>query len=248
MKQTARKISCLLNKSVIFGSQAYRHIVDADDVKSRVFNTDVKLLPTGQEIMMLDQKMNQALASNPQLAMFLDTFKIIRIAKEDVKLAEEYYRMSMKKMQETLQAQAMQNQQMTIQGQMQSAQMAEQEKRKSLEMELEIKKRISDAETTNELKKSMVAGLFGIYQKGMAVPSELKPLEAEILQNIAMPLFAENINAEDMMAAQMAQQQQQEGQPQEEGAEQEGQQSPEQEQAEPQEAEAEQQQMQEQQM
>lgn len=250
MKQTARKISCLLNKSVTFGSQAYRHIVGADDVKSRIFNTDVKLLPTGQEIMMLDQKMNQALASNPQLAMFLDTFKIIRIAKEDVKLAEEYYRMSMKKMQETLQAQAMQNQQMTIQGQMQSAQMAEQERRKSLEMELEIKKRISDAETTNELKKSMVAGLFGIYQKGMAVPVELKPLEAEILQNIAMPLFAENVMAEEMMAAQMAQEQQmaqqQGGQPQEEGAEQEAQQSPEQEQAEPQEAEMEQQQMQEQ--
>jgi hypothetical protein len=177
--------------------------------------------------------------------MFLDTFKIIRIAKEDVKLAEEFYRISMKKMQETLQAQAMQNQQMTIQGQMQSAKMAEEERRKSLEMELEIKKRISDAETTNELKKSMVAGLFGIYQKGMSVPPELKPLESEILQNIAMPLFSENINAEDIMAAQMAAQQEaQQGVPQEEG--QEEQQKLEQEQAGPQAAEMEQQQMQEQ--
>jgi hypothetical protein len=241
MKQTARKISCLLNKSVIFGAQAYRHIVEEDDVKSRVFNTDVKLLPTSQEIMMLDQKMNQALASNPQLAMFLDTFKIIRIAKEDVKLAEEFYRISMKKMQETLQAQAMQNQQMTIQGQMQSAKMAEEERRKSLEMELEIKKRISDAETTNELKKSMVAGLFGIYQKGLSVPPELKPLESEILQNIAMPLFSENINAEDIMAAQMAAQQEaQQGAPQEEGQDMD--QNLEQEQAAQQEAEMEQQQ------
>ncbi len=235
MKQTARKISCLLNKSVTFGAQAYRHILEDADVKTRIFNTDVRLLPTGQEIMMLDQKMNQAIASNPQFAMFVDTFKIIRIAKEDVKLAEEYYRISMKKMMESQQQQAMQNQQMTIQGQMQSAQLAEEERRKSLEMELAIKKQISDAETTNELKKSMVAGLFGIYQKGLPVPSELKALEAEILQNIALPLFAENIANEGAMIQQA---QQMQGQQQEEGAQQEAQQAPAQEQAEPQTEEA----------
>jgi hypothetical protein len=173
--------------------------------------------------MMLDQKMNQAIASNPQFAMFIDTFKIIRIAKEDVKLAEEYYRISMKKMLETQQAQAMQNQQMTIQGQMQSAQMAEEEKRKSLEMELAIKKQISDLQTNNDLKKAMVTGLFGIYEKGLPVPAELKALESEIIQNIGLPLFAENIVNADQMQQQMAmaqeaqqQQAQEEGQSQEE--------------------------------
>jgi hypothetical protein len=85
--------------------------------------------------------------------------------------------------------QAQQNQQATIQGQIASAQAAETEKRKSLQMELEIKKQISDAETNNDLKKSMVAGLFGIYQKGLQVPAELKTLEQEIIQNIALPLF-----------------------------------------------------------
>jgi len=179
--------------------------------------------------------MNQAIASNPQFAMFIDTFKIIRIAKEDVKLAEEYYRISMKKMIETQQAQAMQNQQMTIQGQMQSAQMAEEEKRKSLEMELAIKKQISDLQTNNDLKKAMVTGLFGIYEKGLQVPAELKALESEIIQNIGLPLFAENIANADQMQQQMAmaQQAQQEQaqaegqeqeQPQEEGQEQEAQQ------------------------
>ena len=70
---------------------------------------------------------------------------------------------------------------MTIQGQMQAAQVAEQEKRKSLEMELEMKKMISDMETTNDIKKSMVSGLFGLYQKGVPVPQELKALESEII-------------------------------------------------------------------
>lgn len=223
MKQTSRKISCLLHKSVTFGASAYRHLMKEEDVENRLFNTDVRLLPTSQEIMMLDAKMNQALASNPQLALYLDTFKVLRIAKEDVKLAEEYYRVAMKKMVESQQQQAIQNQQMTIQGQIASAQAAEQEKQKSLAMELEMKKQISDAETTNELKKSMVAGLFGIYQKGLQVPQELKELEREVLQNIALPLFAENVSNIEAMgsAAQQMQQQMaaQQGQQQEEQGE-----------------------------
>ena len=213
MKQTARKISCLLHKSVTFGARAYRHLLKQEDVESRIFNADIRLLPTSQEIMMLDAKMNQALASNPQFAMYIDTFKILRIAKEDVKLAEEYYRISMKKMLESQQAQAQMNQQQTIQGQIAAAQSAETEKRKTLEMDLAIKKQISDMQTANELKKTMIAGLFGIYQKGLQVPQELKALEQEVLQNIALPLFAENMSNEAAMAQGMqeAQMQQQEG-------------------------------------
>jgi hypothetical protein len=200
-------------------------LLELKDVKSRVFNSDVKILPTGQEIMTLYQVMNQAIASNPQLAMYVDTFKIMRIAKEDVKLAEEYYRISMKKMAEAQQQQAMMNQQMTIQGQMQSAQMAEQERRKSLELELQVKKQISDMETANDLKKAMVSGLFNIYAKGLEVPEELKALETEVIKNIALPLFSENLGqtmnavgqAEQM--AMMMQQAQQQGQPMEEGME-----------------------------
>jgi hypothetical protein len=188
-------------------------LLKQEDVESRIFNADVRLLPTGQEIMMLDAKMNQALASNPQFAMYIDTFKILRIAKEDVKLAEEYYRISMKKMLETQQAQAQMNQQQTIQGQIAAAQAAEAEKRKTLEMDLAIKKQISDMQTANDLKKTMIAGLFGIYQKGLQVPQELKALEQEVLQNIALPLFAENMGNEAAMAQGMqeAQMQQQEG-------------------------------------
>jgi hypothetical protein len=223
MKQTARKISCLLHKSVTFGAKAYRHLLKQEEVENRVFTTDVKLLPTNQEIMMLDAKMNQAIASNPQFALYIDTFKILRIAKEDVKLAEEYYRVAMKKMIETQQTQAQMNQQQTIQGQMQAAQMAEAEKRKSLEMELSIKKQISDMQTANDLKKAMVAGLFGIYQKGLQVPAELKDLETEVLQNIALPLFSENMGN---MGAMMQQMQQQQGQEAEQQETEQGQQEP----------------------
>ena len=136
MKQTARKISCLLKSSVVFGAQAYSSIFKKEQIAPRIFNSEVRLLPTGQDIMMFDAKLNQAIASNPQFAIYIDSFKALRIAKEDVKLAEEYYRISMKKMLETQQGQAMQNQQMAMQSQMESAKVAEEEKRKSLEMEL----------------------------------------------------------------------------------------------------------------
>jgi len=234
MKQTSRKISCLLHKSVTFGAQAYRHLLSEEDVSNRIFNTDVRLLPTGAEISALANIMNQASASNPQFPMYIDTFKILRIAQEDVKLAEEYYRLSMKKMLEDQQKTAMQNQQMNIQGQMQSAKMAEEEKRKSLEMELEIKKQISDNETNNAIKKEMIAGLFGIYQKGLQVPEALKHLEVEVIQNVALPLFAENIanlTAHAVQNSQMeqqmqAQQEQQEQQGSEQQEEAQGQQEP----------------------
>jgi hypothetical protein len=94
---------------------------------------------------------------------------------------------------------------------MQAAQVAEEEKRKSLEMELEIKKRISEAETNNAIKKSMIEGIFGLYQKGVPVPQELKMLEQEIIENIAMPIIAENVETinKAMQEAQMQQQMEQ---------------------------------------
>jgi hypothetical protein len=152
----------------------------------------VRILPTDSEIVFLSQQMSQAIASNPAFAQYIDTFKILRIAKEDVKLAEEYYRLSMKKMLEDQQAIAQRNQEMNIQGQQQSAIIAEEEKRKSLQMELALKKQISDAETNNDLKKSMVSGLFQLYAKGGSIPDELKLLAEQVINNVAMPLFQEN--------------------------------------------------------
>lgn len=194
MEDTAKKVTCLLKNSVIFGAKAYRDLMKEDQIKGRIYSAVAKMLPTEQEIAVLDAQMNQAIASNPDLPLYLNTFKVLRIAKEDVKLAEQYYHDSMRKMLESKMQQSQQNMQQTIDGQMASAKSAEEEKRKSLEMELDIKKQISDSETANDLKKSMVAGLFSIYAKGIPVPPELKGLESEVITNVGLPLFAENIN------------------------------------------------------
>lgn len=121
MEDTARKVACLLKNSVTYGASVYRHIVKEDDVKGRVFDTDVRMLPTDMEIQRLEAMMNQALASNPQLILYLDPFKITRVAQENVKLAEVLFRQAQKRAIKGAQDQAAQNAQQNAQQQIASA-------------------------------------------------------------------------------------------------------------------------------
>lgn len=61
-------------------------------------------------------------------------------------------------------------------------------------MEIQKKGQIETALSMQRQKETILTGIFGIYQKGIPMPQELKMLEAEVLQNVALPLFAENIN------------------------------------------------------
>lgn len=217
MEDTAKKVTCLLQKSVLFGAKAYRHLLKEEDVQDRIFSATAKMLPTEQEIAVLDAQMNQAIASNPDLPMYLNTFKILRIAKEDVKLAEQYYHDAMKKMLESKMAQAQQNQQQTIDGQIASAKTAEAEKRKSLILELKTKALISDKETNNALKVATVTQILALRAKGIPLPTEWAGVEAELIKNVEMPLFAENVATIDAAIMQQIegddQQEEQEQQP-----------------------------------
>lgn len=199
MADTAKKISCLLKDSVVYGSSVYRALIKEEDVQDRIFGTAIQMLPDEKEIAVFEAIMGEAIGANPQLVLFVDPFQLRRIAKEDTKLAETLFRQGQKKMLLYQQEQAELQSKMNAETQVASAQAAEAEKRKSLDMELTIKKQISDTETANDLKKSMVAGLFSIYAKGIPVPQELKKLEAEVIQNVGMPLFAENVINQEAM-------------------------------------------------
>jgi len=200
MEETAKKVSCLLKDSVTYGAKAYRHLIKEEDIDGRIFSTKAKMLPTEQEIAILDNKMNQAIASNPDLVMYLDTFKIIRIAKEDVKLAEQYYNNAMKKMLESRIQQQQDNLNTTIKGQQDSAKITEQEKRKSLALELQVKGAISDKESSNQMKVAIVTQILALRAKGLPIPPEWASVEKEIVQNVGIPLFAENVNTLNQLA------------------------------------------------
>lgn len=214
MADTAKKVCCLLKDSVTYGSKVYRETLKQDDVIGRMFGTTIQMLPDEIEIAKFEALMNQAIASNPQLVLYIDPFQMMRIAKEDVKLAEALFRRGQKKMIQSQQEQAAQQSQMNAQVQMQSAQSAEQEKRATMQIEVETKGQIEAMISKEKQKETILQGIFGIYQKGLQVPAELKALESEILQNVALPLFAENMGNMQAM-----QQQMQEGSPEEQNAE-----------------------------
>jgi hypothetical protein len=235
MKTTARKISCLLKDSVTYGSKVYREIVKEEDIKDRIFNTNIKFLPNQNEVLRFEQIINQTIAANPDLSLFVDPFKLVRIAKEDVKLAELLFNQGQKKMLMDRQMRAQQNSEQTAQIQMQSAKMAEEEKRKTVEMEIQIKSAHESQISKEKQKEALLTGFMQIYSKGGQVPPELKALEQQIIQNLMMPLVAENAEVEAQMAQaqddmmmqeEMAkmQEQQQQGQRQEEAMMEEGQQ------------------------
>ena len=193
LNDTAKKVSCLLKDSVTYGSQVYRNISGIEDIGGRMFSTKTQLLPDAIAIQKFELMMQQTIQANPDLLRFLDPFQLMRVAKEDVKLSETLFRQAQKKMIIDERMVAKENQDATIKGQMDSAKAAEEEKRKSLEMELNIKKQISDNETNNKIKEEIITGIFSIYSKGLPIPAELKGLETEIIRNVGLPLFAENV-------------------------------------------------------
>lgn len=209
MADTAKKVCCLLKDSVEYGSKVYREILKEEDVAGKIFSTRIQMLPDELEVARFEQIMGQGLAGNPELILYIDPFQLMRIAREDAKLAETLFRQAQKKMLISQQQQAAQQSQMNAQIQMQAAQASEQEKRNTLQMEVESKGQLEVLLSKERQKETILQGIFGIYQKGLAVPETLKGLEAEILQNVAMPLFAENQqNNQAMQEAAMQQQQQ----------------------------------------
>jgi len=121
MEDMTKKICCLLKNSVKYGASVYRHMLNEKDV-DRVFGTSIKMLPTDQEIQRLEVMMNQAISTNPNLILYLDPFKILRVAREDVKLAEVLFRQAQKRAIKGAMQQAQQNAEQNAQQQIASAQ------------------------------------------------------------------------------------------------------------------------------
>lgn len=194
MEDAARKTACLMHDSISFGANAYRHIIGEDEVSGRVFATKVKMLPTDQEIAVLEQQINQAIASNKDLPLYLNTFKILRIAKEDIKLAEEYFRLAMKRMLQSQISQAQQNQDATFKSQFAAAKQKGELDLQQLEAELTIKERFEKEKNKNELKKLVIQGAFQVMaSKEAEVQPEWMPVIQEVIHNVMLPALSDNI-------------------------------------------------------
>ena len=218
MEETAKKIACLLNTSVTHGAKKYRNLLKQDDVKDRNFTTRLKMLPTEIEVSKLEAMMNQAMASNPQLIMYIDPFKIIRIAKENAELGELYFRQGQKKFIKTEQDKAQQNSQQNAQIQ-----------QASLQAKSQGDAALLDKQTQAKQREIILQGIFDLAKANIPLPPALQQLSQELFQNIEMPLAMDNqqeqmaiqqMQQQQMQAAQQQAQQQGQGQPQEQQQEQ----------------------------
>lgn len=219
IEDTAKKVSCLLKTSVVYGSSAYRDIVgDKDSIANRMFGTKFQMLPDSMQLAKFEAIMNNALNTNQDLVLFINPFELMRIAKEDIKLAEALFRLGQKKMLIHQQTVTQQNQQATIQGQIQSAQASEQAKQQTEEIKgnyMVAKEKEAGLAMNKNATIQMVAS---ILSKGGSVPAQYQPFVDAVIKNIMLPLAIEDEQTRNQVAQQMqaasSQMQQQSGQPQ----------------------------------
>jgi hypothetical protein len=208
MKDTAKKVCCLIHDSVSYGAQAYRVLLNEQSVEGRVFTSDIKMLPTEQEQAILQAMMNEIIQTNPDFVVYCDTFKVMRMAKEDVKLAEKYFRQCQKKMIQGQKEQAAQNTQLAAQQQQQSNEQAAQNEMQMEQMKAQFEQQKTADLSRADKEKIALQGYFDCKKMGVS----LEPaLENEIVQNVLIPLFAENQKNKVALAQGMQAMQQQNG-------------------------------------
>lgn len=202
MKMTARKISCLLKDSIKYGARAYRNIVKKD-ISDRVFSSDIRFLPTQQEVAEFDALLTNTMANNPDLSLFIDPFRLRRIAREDAKLAETMFYNGQKKMLLDRQAQAQRQIQDNAKAQQDSAIISEEEKRKTLDRELEVKQAIASFEGNNKLQELLItmAGT-SLGKEGVSLPPEWQNTINGVMKKVQVQLGLEAAQTEQAIQQQ----------------------------------------------
>lgn len=211
MEDTCKKISCLLKNSVVYGAQVYRKLLKQEQLSDRMFSTKIQLLPDAIQLSKFEAMINNAFTANPDLILFANPFQIMRIAQEDLKLAENYFQQSQKKFLLNRQQEAAQNQQATFQAQIQSGVAAEQEKQKTeqLKGKLDMQKSKIEGETTN--KNYVLQMVTSLLSKGEPIPANLQALVDATVNNIMLPLVAETQVQQQQIAQAMQEHQEPDG-------------------------------------
>jgi len=157
INDTAKKVACLLKDSVEYGSNAYRALISKQDVAGRIFGTKIRLLPTDQDLAILNASVQQYIAANPDFILFINPPQLMRLAKENILLAETLFTRAQRKMLMDRQQQAQRQIEDNGRVQQESAKVAEEEKRKSLTEELTVKSNIEKMLSENKQKEVILS-------------------------------------------------------------------------------------------
>ena len=198
MEETAKKVACLINKSVTYGAKRYRNLLNEQDVVDRNFLATIKMLPTDYDLANLQGMINNAIASNPQFVVYLDPFKAMRMAKENVELGELYFRQAQKRYIKTEQENASNNSQQNAEAQ-----------QASIQAKMQADSTIEQQKSLTKEKEIILQGVFDLAKANIPVPAELQQLVMSMLQNVTVPITVQNQQQEQALIQQQQQMQQQ---------------------------------------
>ena len=141
---------------------------------------------------------NNAIASNPQFVVYLDPFKAMRMAKENVELGELYFRQAQKRYIKTEQENASNNSQQNAEAQ-----------QASIQAKMQADSTIEQQKSLTKEKEIILQGVFDLAKANIPVPAELQQLVMSMLQNVTVPITVQNQQQEQALIQQQQQMQQQ---------------------------------------
>lgn len=195
MEDMAKKIACLLNASVKYGANVYANLTK-QDVDERRFSTKFLMMPDQFKIQKFEAFMNAALQKTPDLILFIDPFKLMRVAEENIKLAELLFMNGQKKMLTHQQQMAQQAQEQNAQVQIASAQSKAKGDAELAQLQAGIKTQEAAAKSQADKENTLLTSILKMYelsmQNGTTIPAAIQPLATQVLVNVALPVTQQN--------------------------------------------------------
>jgi hypothetical protein len=214
MNQIAKRVAVLMWYKVVYGKETYGDSVSKDEVKDRVFDINVSMLPTDKEREFLESMLEKSITSGA--IGTAASFKVRRIAKENVKLAEVYLEKCETKKRRNDMAIAAANTKNTTDSQIQSAQATHQ---MNMELEnLQAQSKTQVAKMSGESSINQTLGAFATqmvlksFELGKELPPYLAPLLERYFENVMGSQQLQSVD--NSMEMQAIQQQLQQGQQQ----------------------------------
>lgn len=197
MEDTAKKVACLLNTSVTHGAKKYRELLNQEDVVGRNFSTKIQMLPNEQELQKLEALLNEAIQTNKDFILYIDPFKLIRIAKENLKFAELLFRQAQKRYLKSQMEIAQKNSEYNAQIQV-----------KSQQAKAESDASLDNQKNQAKEKQILLQGYFDLIKSGVPVPEDMTVVLGEVIKSVAVPIAMQNQQTEVAIQEQAMQEQQ----------------------------------------
>ncbi len=176
LQDTVKKISLLLYDSVTYGGDAYRSYLGKDDVKDKIFDIFIEMLPDDEARRQKEAMIQTAMSAG--IIEFEDAFKIKNI--KNIKLAEVYLSRAKKKKQQDDMMIAQQNSQMQAQSAIQASQVAQDGQAQLKQMEAQLVaakiKQEWDSKEELSLQEFVQTALLESFKMGKELPNNIQTL------------------------------------------------------------------------